>query len=406
MKKYSKSFKALWVGEVVSEFGGAAGGILNGLLLYQVTGSKEWMGVLWLIYFIPSLLLQIISTPFLNYVVKEKVLRNIQLIRSFAYLFPLAGYITDKYTGTILGLIILQCTLGLLQPIYASISFSLLPDICKEEELTQANGLLDATIRLMSFIAPGATSLLLLVSPIHFIYVFSSIMFFISFLSLLQIPIRSTEKVATWSKRFWWAEMKTGYRIFFKYPSLLKLSLLSSTVQFAVGTAMVIGIPFIKGELNGHSWEYAIFSGAFPIGYALGMVLLTRVPKTPQTMYLGLIGGGLSFVLLFFVHSIPLAWICELFGGIAFPLFNAQSAAVFQREAPKDRLPQLSAVRLLFLRITMPIGIVFASSSFLHMNIRQTYGIAGLIIILPGLFYLFSSLFQSKLPVKKEKKTS
>lgn len=121
-------------------------------------------------------------------------------------------------------------------------------------------------------------------------------------------------------------------------------------------------------------------------------------------MYLGLIGGGLSFVLLFFVHSIPLAWICELFGGIAFPLFNAQSAAVFQREAPKDRLPQLSAVRLLFLRITMPI--VFASSSFLHMNIRQTYGITGLIIILPGLFYLFSSLFQSKLPVKKEKKTS
>lgn len=213
-----------------------------------------------------------------------------------------------------------KCTLGLLQPIYASISFSLLPDICKEEELTQANGLLDATIRLMSFIAPEATSLLLLVSPIHFMYVFSSIMFFISFLSLLQIPIRSTEKVATWSKRFWWAEMKTGYGIFFKYPFLLKLSLLSS-VQFAVGTAMVIGIPFIKGELNGHSWEYAIFSGAFPIGYALGMVLLTRVPKTPQTMYLGLIGGGLSFVLLFFVHSIPLAWICELFGGDCFSTF-------------------------------------------------------------------------------------
>lgn len=28
-------------GEVVSEFGGAAGGILNGLLLYQVTGSRN-----------------------------------------------------------------------------------------------------------------------------------------------------------------------------------------------------------------------------------------------------------------------------------------------------------------------------------------------------------------------------
>lgn len=48
---YSKSFKALWIGEIISEFGGVAGGIVNGLLLYELTGSKEWMGALWLIYF-------------------------------------------------------------------------------------------------------------------------------------------------------------------------------------------------------------------------------------------------------------------------------------------------------------------------------------------------------------------
>ena len=53
MNKFSKSFKALWIGEIVSEFGGAAGGIINGLLLYELTGSREWMGVLWLVYFIP-----------------------------------------------------------------------------------------------------------------------------------------------------------------------------------------------------------------------------------------------------------------------------------------------------------------------------------------------------------------
>ncbi|MEY9970979.1 D-alanyl-D-alanine carboxypeptidase [Lysinibacillus sp. RC46] len=57
------------------------------------------------------------------------------------------------------------------------------------------------------------------------------------------------------------------------------------------------------------------------------MVLLTKLPKTYQTMYLDLIGGGLSFVLLFFVNSVPIAWVCELFGGMVFPLFNAQSAA-------------------------------------------------------------------------------
>lgn len=395
MKKYSTSFKALWIGEIISEFGGAAGSIINGLLLYEMTGSREWMGILWLIYFIPSLILQSISTPFLNHVVKEKTIRNIQLLRAGAYILPLVGYLNGTDIGIIVGLVILQCLLGLMQPIYASLSFSLLPEICKEKELVEANALLDGTIRLMSFIAPGITSLFLLVIPMHFLYGLSSVMFLASFFALSRIPQISTKKVATWTKRFWWSEMKEGYRIFFKYPLLLRFTILSSTVQFAVGATMVLSVPFVRGELNGHYWEYAIFSGAFPIGYTLGTLLLTKIPKNNQTMYMGLIGGGVSFVLLCFVNSIPIAWLCELFGGMFFPLFNAQSVAIFQSEAPRERLPQLSAVRLLFLRLTMPLGILIASTSILGLSIRQLYVMIGLVIIIPGLYYLFSSFTQN-----------
>ncbi|MGD6960415.1 MFS transporter [Rossellomorea aquimaris] len=405
MNKFSKSFKALWAGEVISEFGGAAGGIINGLLLFELTGSKEWMGILWLIYFIPSLVLQGISAPFLNHVVKEKMLKNIQLIRAFAYLLPLVGYLIGSTFTTIFGLILLQCLLGLMQPIYASLSFSLLPDICDEEELADANGLLDGTIRLMSFLAPGATSLLLVVSPMHLIYGLSSLMFLASYFALSQIPKTSTKKVAAWTKKIWWTEMKEGYKTFFKYPHLLRLTILSSTVQFAVGATLVLSVPFIRGDLNGESWQYGIFSGAFPVGYALGMILLTRLPKNAQTMYFGLIGGGLSFVFLYFVQSIPLAWICELFGGVLFPLFNAQNAATFQRDAPRERLTQLSAVRLLFIRVTMPLGILFASSSIFDLSTRQTYFIVGSVIVLPGLYYFVISLLRpdSRLLTQQEK---
>lgn len=394
MKKYSKSFKALWLGEIVSEFGGAAGGIINGLLLYELTGSKEWMAAIWLVYFIPSLILQGISAPFSNHVVKEKMLRNIQLIRSCAYLLPLGGYLIGSEFGIMLGLVLLQCILGLMQPIFASLSFSLIPEICKEDELVEANGLLDTTLRLMIIIAPGVTTLLLLVIPMQFIYGISSIMFLASFFALSRIPRSSQKRVTTWTKKFWWTEMKEGYRTFFRYPNLLRLTVLSSTVQFAVGATMVLSVPFIRGELEGQPWEYAVFKGAFPIGYVIGMLILTKIPKTVQTMYLGLFGGGLSFILLFFVHSVPFAWLCELIGGMLFPLFNAQSAAIFQREAPRERLTQLSAVRLFFFRVTMPIGILFASSAFWDISTRLTYLIVGIVIVLPALFYLFISVLQ------------
>ena len=157
---------------------------------------------------------------------------------------------------------------------------------------------------------------------------------------------------------------------------------------------MVLSVPFIRGVLEGQPWEYAVFKGAFPIGYIIGMLLLTKIPKTAQTMYLGLFGGGLSFILLFFVHSVPFAWVCELMGGMLFPLFNAQSAAIFQREAPRERLTQLSAVRLFFFRVTMPIGILFASSAFFDISTRLTYLIVGMVIVIPALFYLLISVIQ------------
>lgn len=393
MNKFSRSFKSLWIGEMVSEFGGAAGGMINGLLLYELTGSKEWMGALWLVYFLPSLVLQGVSSPFLNHVIKEKVLRNIQLIRMGAYVLPAITYLFHSSTLTIIALIVLQCCLGLLQPIYASLSFSILPEICHEKELEEANGLLDGTIRIMSFLAPGIISLLLLISPLYFLYILSSFLFFMSYFSLTRMTTIEKKKVGLWNKKFWWSEMKIGYQTFFQYPQLLKLTLLSASVQFAVGTAMVLSIPFITGDMNGERWEYAIFSGAFPVGYALGTLLLQRISKSSKTMYWGLAGGGLSFLLLYFVPVIQLAWLCELFGGMVFPFFNAQSAAVFQREAPRDRLAQLSSVRLLIMRAAMPLGILFASSALL--STRQSFGVVGAIIILSALYFLFKESMQS-----------
>ncbi|MEZ0482125.1 MFS transporter [Planococcus sp. SSTMD024] len=396
MTGYSRAFKSLWAGEVISEFGGAAGAIVNGLLLYELTGSREWMGVLWLVYFIPSLLLQGVSAPFLNHVRKDRMLRRIQLIRAGAYLLPLVGFFIASDIGVITGLVALQCVLGLLQPIFASLSFSLLPELCTEDELANANGLLDGTLRLMGFLAPGVTALFLLVLPMQWIHGVSALLFFLSFLALSKLPAFPEQPLAPWTKKFWWTELKQGYASFFRHPGLFKLTVLSATVSFAVGATLVLSVPFIRGVLEGEAWEYGVFKGAFPIGYVAGMLLLTKLPKNDRTMYIGLIGGGLSFVLLYFVQSVPFAWLCEAFGGLLFPLFNAQNAAIFQREAPRDRLAQLSAVRLLFLRSAMPLGILFASVPFFDWNIRYSYVGIGLLIALPGLYYLFRALQRDK----------
>lgn len=391
---HTRSFKILWLGNLISEFGGAIGGIINGLLLYELTGSKEWMATMWLCYFLPSLFIQSLSVPFLNNINKEKMLFVIQLFRSAVYLLPLLGSIVGINNITIVVLVILQCTIGILQPIYASISFSLIPVYCEDNKLVSANSSIDATIRLMSFIAPGMASVLLLFLPLHFLYLLTTSLFLLSAFSLHQLPYSTASSSVNKNKKSWRSAIIGGYQTFFSYPSLWKLTLLSSAVQFAVGATMVIKIPFFREELGGTSWEYALFAAAFPLGYVLGTFLLAKLPKNNVTLYLGLFGGGLSFMLLSLTPSITFALVSELLGGLLFPLFNAQSVAIFQRAAPRDQLAELSAIRLLFLRVTMPLGILFASLPLPTRNIYLYIG--GLITFLAIGSFLKSTRVSSK----------
>lgn len=394
IRKQSKAFKALWMGEIVSELGGAAGGIINGLLLYELTGSKQWMALLWIVYFIPSLMFQLISSPLLNNVAKEQVLCHIQLLRALTYMLPFCCFLFDSTKWLIGSLILLQCVLGLLLPIYASLSFAILPVICEQEKLIEANGLLDGTLRLMSFLAPGTVALLLIAIPLPFLYIASAILFLLSYSALLKLPSSTSQAKKRWSMSSWWRELKEGFQTFFQIRRLVHLTILSSSVQFAVGATLVLSVPFIRGELQGDTWQYAFFTSAFPIGYVLGTLLLSQIPKNTVTMYIGVIGGGLSFMLLTFVPSISLAIMCEIFGGLIFPLFNAQNAALFQRYAPAERLPQLSAVRLLLFRITMPIGIGFASLNIL--SLRQMYFFVGCSIICTAFYILTQQIKRTR----------
>jgi len=66
---------------------------------------------------------------------------------------PLVGYLIGSDIEIMIGLVFLQCVLGLKQPIYSSISFSLILEISKEDELVEANGLLDTCPALVALAA-------------------------------------------------------------------------------------------------------------------------------------------------------------------------------------------------------------------------------------------------------------
>ncbi len=62
----NRSFFFMWIGSAISELGGAFGTLCNSILVYELTGSEMALSSMWLLYFIPSLILQLISGPFID----------------------------------------------------------------------------------------------------------------------------------------------------------------------------------------------------------------------------------------------------------------------------------------------------------------------------------------------------
>ncbi|ENQ3106269.1 MFS transporter [Bacillus cereus] len=388
----NRSFLCLWLGETISEFGGAIGALCNSLLLYELTGSKSAMGTLWLTYFIPSLIFQLFIGPFIDRISRKYIMLWSQILRGMVFFIPVLLMVSGHIE--IWSLFVIQIVLGILQPLYVPAASALLPTIVEHNKLTQANAWLDGTVRTMSFLAPTLGGLIIAYIGTSSTYILVGVLFLISASSLAYLhepSVTHNNKKTTWLK-----QIVSGYQYFFKHRPLIWLGFFTSLVQFSVGVTMVINVPYIIEELNGTSFSYGIFMGSFPFGYVIGSFLVSKWRNTWPQRYImlsGLFMGGVSFFLLGFVTSFPLAVLCEILGGICFPFFNIHQTSLLQKIVPSHLMGQIFSVRLFLIRATMPLGILFAGQIVEISGIRFLYIAIGSLIIIPALFGMLLPFF-------------
>ncbi|MFD3448353.1 MFS transporter [Microbacteriaceae bacterium 4G12] len=381
----NRSFLFLWIGETISELGGAIGSLCNALLLYELTGSKAAMGTLWLMYFIPSLCVQLFIGPIIDRMSRKKIMIFSQLIRGCVFFLPVV--LAMFYKIEVWNLFVIQIILGIIQPLYVPAEMAILPTIIPSERLTQANAWIDGTVRLMSFLAPAIGGFMFSVIDFKFMYAVVGSLFLLSSISLLNLH-EINQVIQQKAKPIWMKQVMLGYRYFFKQKILIWLGVFSMLVQFGVGVTNVINVPYIIEELRGSSFLYGLFIGSFPLGYVIGSFLVGRFSReihTRRIMLGGLLFGGLSFFLLSFTHTLPLAIACEMMGGIFFPFFNVYNTTLYQKKVPNHLAGQIFSVRLFFIRVSMPLGILFAGQFVEPLGVRTLYMIIGLLIVIPAL---------------------
>ncbi|MFD1176392.1 MFS transporter [Paenibacillus puldeungensis] len=387
----NKSFVFVWLGNAISELGGAFGTFSNSVLVYQLTGSSLALGSMWMLYFIPSLLLQLFIGPFIDRWSRKWVMIISQWTRGIVFLIPLIAI----YTETLLPwhIYLVQIVVGLITPLYVPANQAITPTLVSKEHLQTANAYIDGTVRLMTFMAPIVGGLVVEYIGVTLTISLVSILLGISGFALLFIQeSRTIQNI----RKSWLKEFGEGISYFFTQPVVVWLGVFLAFVQFGVGVTMVTTLPYITGELKGSYAEYGYFMAGFPIGYILGVFLVGKIVyKSRRVLMLGaLFIGGLTFITLFFNTSIALGIATEIVGGVVMAVFGVHNTTICQQTVPNHLMGKVVSVRLLIIRGVMPLGVLVGGLLSDMWGVRPLYLFIGTIICTVSLLGIMLPYFK------------
>ncbi|MED3065398.1 MFS transporter [Bacillus thuringiensis] len=387
----NRSFFFMWIGSAISELGGAFGTLCNSILVYELTGSEMALSSMWLLYFIPSLILQLISGPFIDKWSRKWIMICSQWIRASVFLLPLVMLVTGSIE--VWHIYVVQIVVGLITPLYIPASQAITPSIVSKEQLQDANAYIDGMTRLMMFLAPVLGGVVIHYIGTEFTLSFVCICLFVSGAFLLYIEERRT---TTDIRKTWLEQFLKGFTYFFTKPIIVWLGIFLTFVQFGVGVTMVTNLPYIKDELSAGYAEYGYFMAGFPLGYVIGSVLVRKVTyKSRRILMLGgLFIGGLTYISLGFNHSIIIAIIIEVIAGICIAFFNVHNTTICQQIVPINMIGQVFSVRLFFIRSAMPLGVLVGGILSEMWGVRALYVIIGAIICVTSLIGMLLPYFK------------
>ncbi len=381
----------MWIGSAISELGGGFGTLCNSILVYKLTGSEMALSSMWLLYFTPSLILQLISGPFIDKWSRKWIMIFSQWIRASVFLLPLIMLVSGSLE--VWHIYVVQIVVGLITPLYTPASQAITPSIVGKEQLQDANAYIDGMTRLMMFLAPVLGGVVIHLIGIELTLSFVCICLFVSSTVLLYIKENRTSQPI---RKTWLEQFLHGFTYFFTKPIIVWLGIFLTFVQFGVGVTMVTNLPYIKDELSAGYAEFGYFMAGFPLGYVVGSILVGKLTyKSRRILMLGgLFIGGLTYISLGFNHSIIIAIIIEVIAGICIAFFNVHNTTICQQSVPNNMIGQVFSVRLFFIRSAMPLGVLVGGILSEMWGVRALYFIIGSIICVTSLIGILLPYFK------------
>ncbi|MGG4491127.1 MFS transporter [Metabacillus idriensis] len=372
-----KDVSVLFYNQLLSTFASTFGTFCISWIVYADTGSKIAMGGLWLVNIAGQLLIQFLAGPYIDRFRRTAMMKASESIRFSAYFLLWLLLITDN---TEIGFLYLTAFLTSIT-FYDPAAAALVPKLIKNEEFVKVNAKLSGGVQLMRLIALPASGLILTAVHIQEALLFTSMMFFISYLMIIKIKEPSIAKL---KQNSWLSQFREGIHIYRKHQILLVLGCFITVTSFGVFAAQTMYIPYVVEIIGGSSFEYGLFAAAFPLGYILGSYGAAKIREPKQSFYLVMTSavflGGCTFLALGVAKVLWIAIFIEVIAGTVMPFWNIYSTTLYQRLVPDSILGQVLSIRFLLTKAAAPLGIIYGTFCASQFGIPALFLSVGLLI--------------------------
>jgi len=386
-------FGAFWVAQTISLFGDRLNQVALGVLVLAVTGSPLATGLVFLAATLPNLFLGPIAGPFVDRWDQKWVMVVSDILRGgLVLIIPVAAQANIAY---VYPLVFLVTTVSLFfRPAKAAV----VPRIVEPDDLLAANSAVWTAETIADIAGYPLAGLLVafLTAQLALAFWLDAATYLISALLIIGLTIPAAVRVVgppvTGAVRAFLAELRDGWHVLRRQPTLFQNTLVSTVAQLSVGTTLALTIVYARDVLDGrfipYPQNYAAIDALIGVGNLFGGLVVGAIGNRLRKGWMVVIGFvvmGLATLFLGLTQNVLIALVAAFVMGVFNLVYVIPTQTLFAELTPEGFMGRVVAFRSSLVFGAMTLSMAVSSIAAEHISVGTVIAVSGAITVLAGL---------------------
>ena len=391
-----RNYRLFFAGQLISLIGTWMQIVAQAWLVYQLTGSPFYLGIVSFAGAIPVLFLSLWAGVIVDRVPK----RNLLIITQTGALLLAFFLSADVFLGWVQPwhIVIFAFLLGVVNAFDAPTRQSFVVEMVGREDLPNAIGLNSAIFQMARIIGPTIAGITLAVVGPAWCFFLNGLSFIAVIFGLSQMQVKSI--VAPKKDTSSFAQMRQGLG-YIRRNQIVRtlLGMVAIANVFAFGYSALMPA-FAQDVLNSGPTGLGLLSASVGVGALIGALIVASQGNFQHKGRL-LTMGNLFFpamVLLFAASRFfPFSMLILVGAGLGFMIQNAMTNTLIQLAVPDDLRGRVMSVYMLVFQGFFPIGSLMAGTIAQNFGTPVGAAFGGTIALLAGLVWLWRAPYIRRL---------